>query len=52
MNRRICAVATSPDGSVVYVGGRFTSIGGTSFSYLAALDATNGIRTSRSTSSA
>ena len=42
VNRRIWAVATSPDGSVVYVGGRFTSIGGTSFSYLAALDASNG----------
>ena len=52
VNRRIFSVATSPDGRVVYVGGRFTAIGGTSFSYLAALDPTNGIASSRSTSSA
>jgi 3-phytase len=42
VNRRVFSVATSPDGSVVYIGGRFTAIGPAPNDYLAALDAGNG----------
>jgi hypothetical protein len=41
----IRSLAISPDGSTVYAGGNFTSIGGESRNYLAALDAVTGSST-------
>ncbi|HEX6787033.1 MAG TPA: phytase, partial [Acidimicrobiales bacterium] len=41
-NRRVSSVATSPDGSKVYVGGRFSTINGQAADYLAAVNASNG----------
>jgi hypothetical protein len=41
-NNVVRAIAASPDGARVYVGGEFTSIGGGSRSYIATLSATTG----------
>ena len=42
VNRRVSAVATSPDGAKVYVGGRFSTVNSQPFDYLAAIKASDG----------
>lgn len=42
LNAQALAVAASPDGSRIYVGGDFTTVGGTARSRIAALDPTTG----------
>ena len=42
VDRRVSAVATSPDGATVYVGGRFSTVNSQPADYLAAIKATDG----------
>lgn len=43
LNAQAYAIAAAPDGSRIYVGGDFTSVGGTAKSRVAALDPTTGV---------
>jgi PKD repeat protein len=52
LNAQALAVAASPDGSVLYVGGDFTTVNGASAQHIAALNPTTGARISTFAASA
>jgi len=43
MNNPVVALALSSDGSTLYAGGNFTTVGGVAYNFLAAVNASNGV---------